>query len=224
MDETSKPGLIAFDMAGTTVDEHDIVYTTLREVTLAAGAHYDDAMFARWTGTEKRAAVAALLATDDPARVDAVHARFTGELSRRYAAAPPIPCPGIEEAFDALRAAGVRIALTTGFDRPTADHLLTSLGWTDGVVDAVVCATEVAAGRPAPDMIRRAMADLGVDDPGRVWAVGDTAADLDAAAAAGALGFGVLTGAGTRAQLEACPHHAILDRAADVAALVAALR
>ncbi|NNG19816.1 HAD hydrolase-like protein [Naumannella sp. ID2617S] len=219
------PALIAFDMAGTTIDEHDIVYTTLREVTTAAGASYDEDTFASWTGTEKRGAIAGLLGSDDEAEIDRVHTEFVGELSRRYAARPPVPCPGIEAAFERLRGLGVRLALTTGFDRPTTDQLLDALGWrtgADGQIDAVVCATEVERGRPAPDLIRAVMREVGVDDPADVWAVGDTAADLKAAAAAGAVGVGVLTGAGTRELLSAHPHRWILDTAAEVADLAEA--
>ncbi len=219
----TRPALIAFDIAGTTVDEHGIVYATLREVTLAAGARYDDDTFARWTGREKRAAIAGLLGADtDEATIDRVHREFTTELTRRYAEQPPVPCPGIEAAFDELRDLGVRLALTTGFDRPTTDQLLGALGWTDGRLAAVVCATEVAQGRPAPDLIQAVMRQLQITDPDQVWAVGDTAAHLGAAAAAGVAGVGVLTGAGTREILTAQPHLAILDTAAQITELVAA--
>lgn len=220
MPHTERPAVIAFDIAGTTIDEHGLVYATLREVTRAAGADYDDATFARWTGREKRAAVAGLLGdAADRATVEQVHQRFTSELRRRYDEHPPVPTPGIEAAFETLRGDGIRLALTTGFDRPITTQLLSALGWTDGRFDAVVCATEVAAGRPAPDLLQAVMAEVGVADPALVWAVGDTAADLDAAAAAGAVGIGVLTGAGSRAELAARPHRWILDTAAVVAEL-----
>ncbi len=52
-------------------------------------------------------------------------------------------------AFSALRAAGIRVALTTGFDRQLTDPLLAALGWNvPDVIDAVVCADEVPTADP----------------------------------------------------------------------------
>ena len=45
-------------------------------------------------------------------------------LRERYEARPPEPIAGVPEALAALRAEGVRVALTTGFARDVADPLL----------------------------------------------------------------------------------------------------
>src|SRR4029434_5205346 len=65
--------------------------------------------------------------------------------------------PGAAEVIQELRARGIKVALTTGFDRDIATLLLSSLGWTRDAVDAVVCGDEVSRGRPAPDLIFVAM-------------------------------------------------------------------
>lgn len=223
-ENTARPALVAFDMAGTTVDEKDVVYVTLREVTEGAGASYDDETFARWTGMEKRQAIAGLLGDDaDEQTVDRVHREFVEKLTQRYTDEPPVAFPGIEDCFTRLHDLGVAVALTTGYDRNIANLLLGALGWDDDRFDAVVCATEVNAGRPAPDMIQRAMEIVGVNDPQRVWAVGDTAADVLAGNAAGAVSVGVLTGNGTAEQLSAESPDVILSSAAEVAGLAAGL-
>jgi phosphoglycolate phosphatase len=176
-----------------------------------------------WMGADKREALAALLgvARDDP-RAAAAHAAFVAELTAAYAADPPTPLPGVPEALAALRAAGVRVALTTGFDRQVTDPLLAALGWgVPGTLDAVVCADEVAAGRPAPDMIRAAMARLGVADPARVLVAGDTALDVRAGHAAGAgLVVGVLTGAQDAADLRAEAPTQVLSGVAELPAFL----
>ncbi|HET6258112.1 MAG TPA: HAD family hydrolase [Pseudonocardia sp.] len=65
--------------------------------------------------------------------------------------------------------------------------MLAAIGWRVGEqLDAVVCADEVAAGRPAPDMIERAMELTGVTVPARVLVAGDTVLDVRAGHAAGA--------------------------------------
>jgi phosphonatase-like hydrolase len=132
----------------------------------------------------------------------------------------------VPEALAALRAAGVRVALTTGFDRQVTEPLLAAAGWdVPGTLDAVVCADEVDAGRPAPDMIRAAMARLAVTDPTRVLVAGDTVLDVRAGRAAGAgLVNGVLTGAQEAAELSAeAPTH-VLGGVANLPALLGLAR
>ena len=112
------------------------------------------------------------------------------------------------------------MALNTGFDRALTTHLLDALGWRE-IADVVVCGDEVAAGRPAPDLIQRAMAATGVDAPDRVANVGDTALDLRAGAAAGVRwNIGVWSGAHDRATLEAAPHTHLCASVADVPAML----
>jgi phosphonatase-like hydrolase len=132
--------------------------------------------------------------------------------------------PGAAAAFAALRRAGVKVALNTGFNRTVTAVLLDRLGWgVPAVIDAVVASDEVPRGRPWPDMIRLLMARLGVQDGRRVAKVGDTRADLEEGANAGCgLNIGVPTGALTREQLQAFPHSHILGSVAEVPAVVLA--
>lgn len=201
--------LAALDIAGTTLDEGGAVYRVLTDVVRDAGAPADDADVRTWMGADKREAITALLtvgaATPDAETVERVHGQFVERLSAAYAAVPPVPFPGVEEALATLRARGVRVVLTTGFDRTVTDPLLASVGWSVGEqLDAVVCASEVAAGRPEPFMIRRAMELTGVTDPAAVLVAGDTVLDVRAGLAAGAgIVVGVLTGAQTEAELAA---------------------
>ena len=111
------------------------------------------------------------------------------------------------------------VALTTGYDRQVADAILEALNWSvgpDGTVDLSVCATEVAEGRPAPDMILRAMESLGVVTPSRVWAVGDTRADMLAAKAARVCAVGVLTGYGDEQGLKDAGADCVVESVADL--------
>ena len=75
--------------------------------------------------------------------------RFDG-LVQRYRCEPPEPIAGAARVFEWLRRRGVRIALTTGFDRDVTRVLLGALAWEHDVVDAVVCGDDVQRGRPAP--------------------------------------------------------------------------
>jgi ribosomal protein S18 acetylase RimI-like enzyme len=100
------------------------------------------------------------------------------------------------------------------------DLLLARLGWGPGVVDAVVCGDEVAAGRPAPDLILAAMRCCDVAAVARVAAVGDTVRDLEAGARAGVRwNVGVTSGAHDRATLSRAPHTHLLASVAELPAL-----
>ncbi len=119
-----------------------------------------------------------------------------------------------------LRAAGVRVVLTTGFSPAIQDLLVDALGWTDQV-DLTLAPRAGRRGRPHPDLVLAAVLALGVDDVRAVAVVGDTANDLWSGWRAGAgVVAGVLTGAHDRAQLEAAPHTHLLDSIADLPAVL----
>jgi phosphonatase-like hydrolase len=116
-----------------------------------------------------------------------------------------------------LSGRGVQVALATGLNRDLVRLLLDQLGWDVPLLAAVVCGDEVERGRPAPDLIRRSMELSCVADPGLVAAIGDTRADLEAVANAGAgCAVGVLSGAGSRESLEQLPHAVILASVAEL--------
>jgi len=159
--------------------------------------------------------------TPDAAAVERVFLDFRARLDTAYRTRPPMPIPGVVEAFGTLRARGIRIALTTGFDRSVVGPLLASLGWDGGLLDAVVCADDVPTGRPAPYMIFRAMEQTGVTAVARVLVAGDTVRDLQAGTNAGAgLVVGVLTGQVGATTLGAARHTHLLASVADIPAMV----
>jgi phosphonatase-like hydrolase len=214
--------LAVLDIAGTTVEEHQAVYGALTDAVVAGGARPTTDDIARWMGADKHEAITALLGgTGEPT---AVYADFRRRLDAAYADRPPTPLPGVPEALAKLRADGVRVALTTGFDRDVTTSLLGILGWDATVVDAVVCVDDVAAGRPAPYLIFRAMEATGVRDVRRVLVAGDTTRDLQAGCNAGvAAVVGVLTGGQDAETLGAEGHTHLLPSVADLPALIARL-
>lgn len=111
-----------------------------------------------------------------------------------------------------LRQARVEVVLITGLDRDTARLLLTVLGWDALGLSGVVTGDDVERGRPAPDLIFGAMNLTGIEEAQSVLVVGDTTADLEAAAAAQVgWSIGVLSGAHPRVRLDAYPHSAIFE-------------
>ncbi|WP_019547413.1 phosphonatase-like hydrolase [Streptomyces sulphureus] len=222
--------LAVFDMAGTTIEEHGAVYAALRHSVEHHGVPVDAEDLQTWMGTDKREAMHALIrlggGSPTPELVEESYEVFSARLRALYAETPPIPLPGVAAALAALRAGGVRVALTTGFSDDVAEPLLASLGWSaepGGSLDAVVTSDAVPRGRPAPYMIHRAMERTGVLDVRKVLVAGDTAVDLLAGTNAGAGEvIGVLTGGVPREVLEKEPHTRILASVAEVPEVVLA--
>jgi phosphoglycolate phosphatase len=105
------------------------------------------------------------------------------------------PLGDLRGLFGRLRASGRRLAVATSDDRVPTTRTLAALGLS-GLVDAVACADDGVAVKPAPDMVVRLCAELGIE-PARTAVVGDSAADLEMGRRAGAgLVVGVLTGIG----------------------------
>ena len=128
--------------------------------------------------------------------------------------------PGAEPALAALRQAGIRTCLTTGFSPSTRDRVIAALSW-ESAVDLALSPADVGRGRPWPDMILTAVLRLRIDDVAEVAVVGDTSADLLAGTRAGAsYVIGVLSGAHTRAELSRAPHTHVISSVADLPALL----
>lgn len=218
--------LAVFDMAGTTIDDHGLVYEALRGSVEETGASVAQAELQLWMGTDKVSAINALMRLGGVEPVgEAVHSafgRFRALLAEFYAGKPPIALPGVETALQTLRGRGIKIALTTGFDNEVAYPLLDSLGWAVGpaeLLDAVVTTSDVRAGRPAPYMIHRAMERTSAQDVRAVLSAGDTLVDVQAANQGGVLSVGVLTGSLSAADFAPAAPDYVLSSAAEVPSL-----
>ena len=157
----------------------------------------------------------------DESAAQAANARFEEAYMESLGLVTPIA--GAFDAIIALRSAGIRVCLMTGFSAATRDALLDALGWRD-VADLTLTPEEAYGrrGRPHPDLVLTAALRLGVDDVRHIAVAGDTSNDLLAGWRAGAsLVAGVLTGAHDRATLAAAPHTHLLDSVADLLAVIA---
>ena len=174
--------LAVLDVGGTVIHDTADVPAVFKAALARHHLAATDAQLHAWRGAAKRAVIGRLTAggSADP---EQVYTSFQELLIASFAEHGGRPIDGVEQAIATLRARGVRVALTTGFDRKVAHGLLARLGWSEKV-DAVVCADEVAQGRPAPDMILRAMQETGVGDAREVLCAGDTDNDLQAGARA----------------------------------------
>ena len=106
------------------------------------------------------------------------------------------PLADLPTLFERIRAGGRRIAVVTTDDRAPTDATLRALGVRTHV-EGMVCGDDGFAMKPAPDAVFALCQALQTEPP-RVAVIGDTAADLAMARAAGAgRVVGVLSGVGT---------------------------
>jgi phosphonatase-like hydrolase len=228
--------LVVFDMAGTTVDDQSVVKDCFLAAADKTGLVAPIERVVGMMGWAKQKVFATLwadqLGVDHPDylnRVQQSYEQFQAILDEHYRTQPVRPTEGCLETFSWLKSVGIKIALTTGFYREVTNIILHRLGWDEGLdqtyigsdaslIQASITPSEIYGneGRPAPFMIQKAMYRLGVTDPQRVVAIGDTPADLAAGMNANCWSLGVTTGSHTRSQLLEYPHHGLLDSLRDL--------
>ena len=210
--------MVVFDMAGTTVNENNVVYKTVQRAINEAGYPVTlDQVLAQGAGKEKLQAIKDVLKTyagsEDAALADSIYQKFVPMLRKAYDEITITPMPGAEELFRALQDKGIRAVLNTGYNGETARKPLQKLGWTEGeTIDALITASDVPNNRPKPDMILLAMEKFGIEDGAEVIKVGDSVIDIEEGDNAGCyMSVGITTGAHTAEQLKEANPGLIID-------------
>jgi len=208
---------VVFDMAGTTVNEDNLVYKTLQ----AALNHFNvpvdlNHVLLHGAGKEKFQAIKDII-SNSPYELDEIGQSeafnyFLAQLDIAYTNFDVTPMPGAAHVFAALKQAGIKVVLNTGYNRATAENLLGQLGWAEGQqIDLLVTASDVEHNRPMPDMIFYAKDKLSITDTNQMVKIGDSCIDIEEGKNAGCLlNIGITTGAQTETQLmEAKPDYIV---------------
>jgi phosphoglycolate phosphatase len=215
--------LVIFDKDGTLIDFHAMwsgwMDTLADDLELATGRPIRAPLFAMMgydAATGRAHAGGGLVSTpmarlrDRTARVLAAAgvapAAAEAALRTTWQAPDPVelahPLVDLPRLLGGLRAAGRRCAIATSDDRAPTERTLQALGIAH-LIDAVVCADDGVAAKPAPDTVTHLCRQLSVD-PAETAVVGDSPADLAMGRSAGAgLVVGVRTGVGTERDLAA---------------------
>ncbi|WP_062053028.1 HAD family hydrolase [Aquimarina longa] len=205
-----KIDLAVFDMAGTTVNENNIVYKTVQQSINDQGYTVSlEEVLEHGAGKEKYQAILDILKNttscediEDTAK--RAFSNFKPILKNIYKQSDVRAFDKVEELFGILRNNNVKIVLNTGYDSKTANQLIKKLNWKKGVdYDALLTADDVTNGRPHKEMICKAMQMFTITDPSRVLKVGDSAIDIEEGKNADCgITVGVLTGAQNKEQLQ----------------------
>ncbi len=231
--------LVIFDWAGTMVDFGCCApVNALIEAFKRHGVTLTESQARRDMGKSKADHVAALLSDPHIVRAwkaatganptvrdhDTVNDEL-GPLMREQAAQSATLIEGARATVDTLRAAGLKIASSTGYTREMMQPVLERAAGQGYAPDHLVCSGETPRGRPSPLMVYKACVDLGVFPLSRVIKVDDSEAGVAEGRAAGCLTIGVAAsgnGVGLPAsRLAALPAQ---ERDARVAAAGKALR
>jgi len=197
--------LVIFDWAGTMVDfgcrapiEALVAAFSRRGVALNEAAARVD------MGKAKADHVRALLARPDVAKdwhaatgalpietdVDALMVDL-GPLMTQAAGRAAQLIPGAAKVAADLRAAGLKVASSTGYTREMMQPVLIKAAEQDYAPDHLVCAGETPQGRPSPLMVYKTCAELGVWPLSRVIKVDDAEAGISEGRAAGCFTIGL---------------------------------
>lgn len=178
MGTLTEPRAILFDLDGTLVDSVADLTVSVNHTLDSYGADALDPERVRtYIGDgARRLLERCLLARGVEVDVGEALARFRdhylGQCTRQTG-----PFPGVDEGLRRLHP--LPMAIVTNKPQAMAEKLRDALGWQE-LLPAVVGAREELPTKPAPDMLTRALEELGVDggDPRGVWMVGDSANDI----------------------------------------------
>ncbi|SDM03015.1 phosphonatase-like hydrolase [Daejeonella rubra] len=219
--------MIVFDMAGTTVDEDNVVYKTLQDaivhyscpVTLAQVLEFG-------AGKEKLQAIIDILENTgfkvNSENIDLIFTYFNDMLAKNYDTLNVKPLPDVERTFKELKERNIKVVLNTGYNRKTAESLIVKLGWEESnQFDLLITASDVNNNRPQPDMILLAMSKLSILDPKKVIKVGDSTVDVQEGQNAECLlSIGITTGAHTHEQLREADPDFIIDNVSELIGII----
>jgi phosphoglycolate phosphatase len=213
------------DMAGTTVADDGSVLAAFRaaaaEFGLTPGVPgYAEAIaFVQDTmGQSKIEVFRRLFGSEDQAQ----HGNqvFEQSYAESVRAGLITPLPGAVETITALRAAGIKVCLCTGFAPATRDAVLDALGWRS-LIDLALSPADAGRGRPWPDLPLTALLRLHGGAVSELAVVGDTPADVESGLRSGAgLVAGVTSGSASREALTAAGAPHILDSVVGLLRLV----
>lgn len=198
--------LAIFDVAGTTAKDDGLVVkafeTAARSMGVEEGSPEMEGMISYVVETmgQRKMDVFLHLFRGDQEKASVAHDRFIESYSQLIFDGHLEEFEGVSELFVNLSDRGIGVAITSGFPREILDNIVEALDWED-IIDLSVAADEVAAGRPAPDMIFKSIAIynevFGTKlAPEQIAVIGDTQSDMQSGVAAGAKFIvGVATGA-----------------------------
>ena len=211
---------VLFDLDGTLSDPFEGLSKSIRETMTRMGLPVpSDEALRHAVGPPPRESFAALLQTTDKEKIETA-IRYYRERYATVGLFENHVYPGIPKMLEQLRAANLRLFITTSkvnlYARRILDHFRLSQFF------AGIYGSE-ADGRfeRKPDLMRHLIEDEGLD-PASTAMVGDRSHDVEAARANGVFSVGVLWGFGSREELEDAGVNTLVSSVEDLVPLLTA--
>lgn len=200
--------MVVFDMAGTTIDEDNVVYKCVQK---ALNSHEIpatlDQVLAFGAGKEKQHAIKdvyteVMQELPDDTTIKTIYDTFSDLLQDAYEIVDMKLFEGLRSTLFFLYKRDVKVVFNTGYTKEVANKILKKVDCIVGRdLHLLVTADMVANSRPAPDMINYALHHFQIK-PWECIKVGDSAIDiLEGKNAKVRYSIGITTGAQTAAQI-----------------------
>jgi HAD superfamily hydrolase (TIGR01509 family) len=152
---------VIFDMDGVLVDSEPFGFEAMRRVMARHGLPYSEEENAEFLGRTTLDSCRILRARHRLPESEETLADWYVEAMLEQIARGPIPMAGVPEVLRGVRGAGYRLALASSAEVRLIDANLAALAIRP-LFEAVVSGTQVARGKPAPDVFLAAAERLGV--------------------------------------------------------------
>ncbi|MGH7416960.1 MAG: HAD family hydrolase [Candidatus Rokuibacteriota bacterium] len=152
---------VVFDMDGVLVDSEPFGFEALRRVMARHGLPYTEQENAEFLGRTTLESCRTLKARHGLPESAETMADWYIEGMLELIGCGPIPMPGVPEVLQRIRASGYRMALASSAEPRLIEANLSALSLRS-LFEAVVSATQVPRGKPAPDVFLAAAERLGV--------------------------------------------------------------
>ncbi|MFT6319247.1 MAG: phosphonatase-like hydrolase [Granulosicoccus sp.] len=220
--------LVIFDMAGTAINEDNLVYQTILITLKYHGIKIDlETVLEHCAGKEKRDAIRDVIEEVNKKRptetlVDEIHLEFKKNLKVIYETAEMEVFPSVQKVLKTLKEKEVKISFNTGYTREVAEQILKNVNIQVGKdIDVLMTASDVTNSRPAPDMINEICKKLEIP-ANLAIKIGDSSVDVQEGKNAKCkYSIGITTGAQTRSQMEKANPDFIIDDMLELLPIIA---
>lgn len=179
-----EPKAVIFDLDGLLLDTERLTRTAMEEEASGRGLAFDDGLFMKLVGVDEfgtRRRLAEVFGADFP--YEEFRVGYRGRVRDRVLSAGMPVRPGAVEIVQAVKAAGLPLAVCTSSWRAQAEPHLKQAGiWP--LLDAIVTRDDVTNAKPDPEPYLLAAERLGVA-PADCLALEDSHSGVRSAAAAG---------------------------------------
>jgi pyrophosphatase PpaX len=211
-----RPTIVLFDLDGTLIDSVRLILDSYHHTMRAHGLPArTDEEWLRGLGTPLTVQFADW--GSDPATLEELIATYRAYNLEHHDRMVTV-YPGIVDAVQAIRAAGVRTGLVTSKNRQGALRGLRLAGL-EMTMDVLVCADEVDNPKPHPEPVQKAVTMLAGEFAETVY-VGDSIHDMQSGRAAGVLTAAALWGPFGRSHLDGAAPDFWLETPSDLPKLL----